>query len=74
MIAYSCFVLFLAYRNCKFKAGGAMIMWMLYLCYSVTSRCLLRLDNTCFGHTDRSMRKLFEEYYLQLAHCISLWK
>ena len=22
MIAYSCFVIFLAYKNCKFKAGG----------------------------------------------------
>ena len=22
MIAYSCFVLFLAYKNCKFKVGG----------------------------------------------------
>ena len=22
MIAYSCFVLFLAYKNCRFKAGG----------------------------------------------------
>ena len=41
MIAYSCFVLFLAYKNCKFKAGGGNDVCMLYLSYcntSVTSR------------------------------------
>ena len=64
MIAYSCFVIFLAYKNCKFKAGGG------HDC--VDALCLLlcgyhanpHQDNTCFDAYDTGCRmtKLFEEY------------